>query len=101
MQVTATTSVRYPVASETSLARVELVNVYVGYMLSQTCLVDSNYYQWLLVSRVGLLVVLAVLVATFATTKVRNKLDAVADTKVSHKHVSAALFVSFVVYGPV
>ena len=61
----------------------------------------TNFYDKLLMSTISPIVILTVLAATYSVAKKRNLRSEVAMREVQYKHVSAALFLAFLVYSSV
>lgn len=77
------------------------MNLDIGFLLSSLCIVRTDFYDRLLLATIGPLLVVMVLTATYRIAKERNKSSERAKRAVQKKHLSAALFVAFMIYSSV
>lgn len=91
----------YPDEYQRFLSNLSPINLDIGFILSYSCMADTNFYDRLLLTTVMPLVVLAVLLGTYAFAKKNNGTSEQAIRAVQHKHLSAGLFVMFFVYSSV
>lgn len=92
-------SVTYPELYETFLEYISVVNLDLTWMMSAGCLIDTDFYDSLLVTTIGPLVV-AVLILV-SRTILRSKCSANDQDKLSKidsRHASAMFWMSFLVY---
>lgn len=104
LQFVLVTGIEYPGAYRDFLAGIDMFSLDFGHILSFTCFVDTTFYDRLLLSTIGPLVLLAGLVGTYYVAICRNSGSADSSAAVAairQKHTSIALFLSFVVYAPV
>lgn len=94
-------NVVYPDIYESFLAVLNVVNFDLGFLLSVSCIVDINFYGRLFFTTVGPLVVFGGLAATYAVSRSRNRHSPAGMQAAKSKHLSIALFISFVVYSSV
>ncbi|CAM9541659.1 unnamed protein product, partial [Laminaria digitata] len=83
------------------LAAMALVNVDIGYILSSSCLLATDFYNRLVLATVAPMVICLACAVTFFIAKMRNRTSNTAGPIVKHKHVSMVLFVVFFVYSSV
>lgn len=91
----------YPDVYEEFLHKLNFINVDIGFFVSSSCLLAPNFFGRLLFSTIMPLVVLVVLRGCYAVAKRRNANSWDALRVVKNKHLSAALFVVFLVYSSV
>ena len=91
----------YPEEYATFIAKLSFINLDIGVILSYACLVPTDFYDRLVLNTISPLVVLMVLAGTYFIAKRRNKYSEAAMREVQHKHLSAGLFVAFLVYSSV
>ncbi|CAM9202855.1 unnamed protein product [Ectocarpus sp. 8 AP-2014] len=94
-------TVSFPDAYEQFLDGAAFLGFDIGWMLSTGCVVDVDFHDRVVTSTVGPLVALAILGLTYIVARCRNRSCDQALQKVRRKHVSTALWVSFLVYSPV
>lgn len=94
-------NVIYPDVYERFLSTLNLVNFNIGFILSASCIIDTNFYSRLLFVTLGPLLVAGILMATFAVARSRNRHSPAGTQAAKHKHLSIALFIVFVVYSSV
>ncbi|CAM9892814.1 unnamed protein product, partial [Ectocarpus sp. 8 AP-2014] len=100
-QFSSVVNVVYPDVYEKFLSILNLVNFNFGFILSASCVVDTNFYGRLLFATIGPLVVLGALALTYAVSRSRNRHSPAGIQTAKHKHLSIALFIMFVVYSSV
>lgn len=91
----------YPEIYERFLDGVNILNFDVLWIPSVGCLVEVGFHGRLLVSTIGPLVALAALAITYTIAKRRSSRSEVALQKIRHKHMSAVLLITFLVYSSV
>ncbi|CAN0477132.1 unnamed protein product, partial [Scytosiphon promiscuus] len=91
----------YPDKYKDFLSKIPLVNVDIGSFLSFSCIKDINFFDRLLLTTMMPVLVFAVLAGTYTVAKKRNGTSEAAIRAVQNKHMSAALFVTFLLYSPV
>ena len=89
----------YPEEYESFLSAMALVNFDIGFILSSSCLLATDFYDRLVLATVAPMVILLVCAGTFVVAKNRNSNSA--GPIVKHKHVSVVLFIVFFVYSSV
>lgn len=94
-------NVVYPDVYQRFLSALNLVNFNLGFILSISCVIDTNFYGRLFVATIGPLVVLGALAATYAVSRSRNRHSPVGIQAAKRKHLSIALFFVFVIYSSV
>ncbi|CAM9642939.1 unnamed protein product, partial [Laminaria digitata] len=92
----------YPEQYEAFLSKMTSINLDIGFILSNSCLVKTDFYDKLLLATIGPLVVLSVLFGTlFVARRRRNTTDETAEPLLQSKRASAGLFIVFFVYSSV
>lgn len=94
-------NVAYPPVYQHFLDGVNVLNFDALWIPSAGCIMDVDFHDRLLVSTTGPLVALALLAATFAVARHRNRGSETALERVRHKHMSMVLLISFLVYSSV
>ncbi|CAN0014564.1 unnamed protein product [Scytosiphon promiscuus] len=100
-QFSSVVNVVYPDIYASFLAVLNAVNFDLGFLLSISCIVDINFYGRLFFTTIGPLVVFGGLAATYAVSRSRNRHSPAGMQAAKSKHLSIALFISFVVYSSV
>ncbi|CAM9161301.1 unnamed protein product [Ectocarpus sp. 13 AM-2016] len=100
-QFSSVVNVVYPEVYERFLSTLNLLNLNLGFILSVSCIMDTNFYGRVLFVTIGPLVVLGVLSATYAVARSRNRHSPEGMQAAKHKHLSIALFFLFVIYSSV
>ncbi|CAM9562008.1 unnamed protein product, partial [Laminaria digitata] len=88
----------YPDGYELFLSRLAVVNMDIGFVLSNSCIVSTNFFDKLLIATVGPPVALLALAFTYSLARKRNRHFDEAGIGVQHKHLSIVLFVAFFIY---
>ncbi|CAM9485036.1 unnamed protein product [Ectocarpus sp. 12 AP-2014] len=91
----------YPEEYQNFLNALTPVNLDIGFILSYSCFVTTDFFDRLLIATIGPVVVLALLALTFVVGRKRNINSEAAVRAVKSKHLSAALFVMFFIYSSV
>lgn len=91
----------FPDIYEKFLSVLNVVNFNLGFILSVSCIIDTNFYGRLFFATIGPLVVFGALAGTYAVSKSRNRHSPAGMQAAKSKHLSIALFISFVVYSSV
>ena len=91
----------YPDVYERFLSLLNVVNVNLGFILSISCIMDTNFYGRLLFATIGPLVVLGALAVTYSTASARNRRSPAGIQAAKHKHLAVVPFVAFIVYSSV
>lgn len=91
----------YPQEYEDFLSKLSPINFDIGLLSSYSCMIQTNFYDRLLLATIAPIVVLGLLVCTYAIARIRNRRSELAVRRVQNKHLSAALFVAFFVYSSV
>lgn len=91
----------YPDAYQEFLDTLLPVNLDIGFIISYSCFMTTDFYDRLLIATIAPFVVLAALAATFLVARRRNTGCALALRSVRNKHLQAALFVMFFIYSSV
>ncbi|CAM9109700.1 unnamed protein product, partial [Laminaria digitata] len=91
----------YPDEYEAFLSKMSAINLDIGGILSNLCIVKTDFYDRLLIATMWPLVVLFALACTsLIATKINSSADA-AEPMVQRKHLATGLFVLFFVYSSV
>ncbi|CAN0365910.1 unnamed protein product, partial [Scytosiphon promiscuus] len=91
----------YPDEYEEFISGISLVNFDISYVLSSSCFLSTNFYDRLAIVTVAPIVIISACAGSFLVAKRRNPSSDTAGSMVKHKHVSAALFIVFLVYSSV
>ena len=97
----------YPEEYEAFLSKMAIVNVNIGFLLSNACIITTNFYDRLVLATVGPLVILFACACTFIIAKRRGRsgnsgaAQGDADALLKKKHLSVVLFIVFFVYSSV
>lgn len=91
----------YPEEYQNFLSSLFAVNLDIGFILSYSCFLTTSFYDRLLISTIGPVVVLAALGLTFLVARKRNANSELAIRAIKRKHLSAVLFVMFFIYSSV
>lgn len=95
-------SVVYPDVYNAFLKYVDVVNLNLGWMLSTGCLVETDFYDNLTVSTTVPLMVVGVVATSHRVFSNRHSTsDRHTRARIDHSHVSALLWLSFLVYATV
>ncbi|CAM9320875.1 unnamed protein product, partial [Sphacelaria rigidula] len=100
-QFSSVVDVVYPDVYKRFLSTLNLVNFNPGFILSVSCIVDTNFYRRLVFVTIGPLVMFGVLGGTYAVSRARNRHSPAGMQAAKHKHLSIALLITFVVYSSV
>lgn len=100
-QFSSVVNVVYPDVYERFLSALNLVNLNLGFILSVSCVVKTNFYGRLFFVTISPLVVLGALGVTYAVARSRNRHSPTGLQAAQRKHLSVALFVIFVIYSSV
>lgn len=88
----------YPEVYDDFVSKLNVINVDIGFFVSSSCMIRTNFYHRLLFATLSPLVVLLVLRATYRIGKKRNEGSPRALRAVKRKHLSAGLFIAFFIY---
>ena len=91
----------YPDVYDEFISKLTFINVNIGFFVSSSCVVRTNFHHRLLFATLTPLGVLLVLRVTYHIAKKRNDGCQRALLAVKHKHLSAALFIAFFIYSAV
>lgn len=94
-------NVVYPAVYERFLSVLNVVNFNLGFILSVSCIVDSNFYGRLIFGTICPLVVFGALAVTYTVSKSRNRHSPAGMQAAKSKHLSVTLFITFVLYSSV
>ena len=100
-QFSGVVKVHYPPAYEKCLAALSVVNLNLGSILSLSCVMETNFYAWLVLATIGPMAVLGALAITYRVAMIRNGHSIHAKRVARNKHISVGLFLLFVVYSSV
>ncbi|CAN0183065.1 unnamed protein product [Scytosiphon promiscuus] len=100
-QFSSVVHVVYPGVYEKFLSVLNVVNFNFGFILSVSCIVDTNFYGRLFFATISPLVVFGALAVTYAVSKSRNRHSAAGMQATKSRHLSITLFILFVVYSSV
>lgn len=91
----------YPEEYGNFVDKLMFINFDISFMLSYSCLLSTDFYDRLLLGTLAPIAVLMALAGTYSVAKGRNQRSEAAMRDVQHKHLSAGLFVGFLVYSSV
>lgn len=91
----------YPAQYQVFLAKLSAVNLDLGYFISYLCVVETKFYNRLILATAGPLFIVVVLGASYRVAMRKNAGSDQAMRTVKQKHVSAIVFVAFFVYSSV
>ena len=93
----------YPQEYEDFLSTMAVVNVDIGFLLSNACILTTNFYDRLVLATVGPLVILFACACTFIITRRRRRgrNENASEAVLKQKHLSVVLFIVFLVYSSV
>ncbi|CAN0137547.1 unnamed protein product, partial [Scytosiphon promiscuus] len=91
----------YPEVYEDFVSSLKFINVDIGFFVSSSCVIRTNFYHRLLFATLSPIVVLLVLRRTYHIAKKRNQGSQRALSEVKQKHLSAGLFIAFFIYSSV
>ncbi|CAM9726665.1 unnamed protein product, partial [Hapterophycus canaliculatus] len=94
-------NITFPDAYQRFLEGVNALNFDIGWLLSAGCFVQLDFHGRLITSTVGPIAALAVVGLTYAVGWHRNRSSPEAVQKVRLKHISAALWITFLIYSSV
>ena len=100
-QFSGVVNVQYPPAYEKFLAALSVVNLNLGFILSLSCVMETNFYARLILATIAPMAVLGGLAITYRVAMVRNGHSIHAMRVARNKHISVGLFLLFVVYSSV
>ena len=100
-QFSGVVNVQYPPAYEKFLAALSVVKLNLGFILSLSCVVETNFYARLILATIVPMAVLGALAITYRVAMVRNGHSIHAMRVARNKHLSVGLFLLFVVYSSV
>ena len=93
--------VQYPPAYQKFLAALNIVNLNLGFILSLSCVMETNFYARLVLATIAPMAVLGALAITCRVAMVRNSHSIHAMRVARNKHISVGLFLLFMVYSSV
>ncbi|CAM9365321.1 unnamed protein product, partial [Laminaria digitata] len=91
----------YPEIYSNFVFKLTPVNLDIGFMLSYSCLVTTDFYDRLVIATMMPPLMLVALVGSYYSGKHRNRRSEAAISVVRHRHQSAALLLAFWVYSSV
>lgn len=91
----------YPDVYDDFISTLSFINVDIGFFVSSSCVVRTNFYHRLLFATITPLVILLVLRVTYHIAKKRNENSPRALLAVKEKHLKAGLFIAFFIYSSV
>ncbi|CAM9262163.1 unnamed protein product, partial [Laminaria digitata] len=91
----------YPEVYKAFVSKLNPINLDIDFVLSSSCLVATDFYDRLLFATTTPLLVIALLAGSYLIGRYVNRSSEFALRAVRHKHMSAVLYVAFVVYSPV
>ena len=100
-QFSGVVNVQYPPAYEKFLAALSVVNLNLGFILSISCVMETNFYARLVLMTIAPMAGLGALAITYRVAMVRNGHSIHAMRIARNKHISVGLFLLFVVYSSV
>ncbi|CAM9411640.1 unnamed protein product [Sphacelaria rigidula] len=93
--------VEYPAAYGEFLAALDLINLNIGTILSFSCVMEVDFFDTLIFATIGPILLLGMLVGTYAVARNRNHASHEAMVMVWDRHISLAIFLLFFVYSSV
>ena len=102
MQFSAVASVTYPDVYGTFVNYIEVIDLDLAWIVSAKCWIDTNFYDTLLGTTIGPLVVAGLVLLSF-TIKSRRcpAADQERRSRINHTHTTFMYLISFLVYGGV
>ncbi|CAM9952041.1 unnamed protein product, partial [Hapterophycus canaliculatus] len=94
-------NITFPDAYQRFLEWADVLNFDIGWLLSAGCFVQLDFHGRLITSTVGPMAALAVVGLTHAVGRHRNRSSPEAVQEVRWKHLSGALWITFLVYSSV
>ena len=94
-------NVQYPHEYQRFLDGIKLLDFDLGWILSASCVVNIDFHDRLLFATIGPIVVILLLGMTYYIAARRNRQSEGALQSVQHKHLSAVLLLTFLVYSNV
>ena len=93
----------YPKEYQAFISKIAIINVDVGFLLSNACIITTNFYNRLVLATVGPLLILVACACTFivARRRGRGRDSSAAEAFLKQKHLSTVLFIVFFVYSSV
>ncbi|CAM9373703.1 unnamed protein product, partial [Laminaria digitata] len=91
----------YPKVYTNFVLKLIPINLDIGFILSHSCLVTTDFYDRLLIATIMPPLVLVALVGSYHLGKKRNRSSELAISVVKHRHQSAVLLLAFWVYSSV
>ena len=91
----------YPDAYEAFLSKLAAINLDIGFILSNLCIMKTDFYDKLLLATVGPLVVISAVSATSYITRRRRRNTSRSGPLVIRKHLATVLFILFFIYSSV
>ncbi|CAN0425302.1 unnamed protein product, partial [Ascophyllum nodosum] len=101
IQFVSVANVQYPYEYQRFLDGVRLLDFDLGWMLSASCVVNIDFHDRLLFATIGPIVVIFGLAMTYYIAARRNRQSEGTVQNVQHKHLSAVLLLTFLVYSNV
>ena len=101
VQFSGVVNVQYPQAYEKFLAALSVVNLNLGSILSLSCIVETNFYDRLILATIAPVAVLGTLAITYRVAMLRNGHSIHAMRMARNKHLTVGLFLLFMVYSSV
>ena len=101
VQFVSVANVKYPYEYQRFLDGVKLLDFDLGWMLSASCVVGIDFHDRLLFATIGPIVVILLLAMTYYIAARRNQQSEGALQSVQHKHLSAVILLTFMVYSNV
>ena len=100
-QFSGVVNVQFPPAYEKFLAALSVVNLNLGFILSLSCVMDTNFYARLVLATIAPVAVLGALAITYRVAMVRNGHSIHTMRAARNKHLSVGLFLLFMMYSSV
>ena len=101
VQFVSVANVQYPYEYQRFLNGMKLLDFDLGWMLSASCVVNIDFHDRLLFATIGPIVVISLLAMTYYVAARMNRQSEGAVQNVQHKHLSAVLLLTFLVYSNV
>lgn len=97
-QFAAITGDTYPGVYDDLISVLSFINMDIGFFVSSSCVIRTNFYHRLLLATLSPIVVLLFLRVTYRIAKKRNESSHRALLAVKQKHLSVGLFTAFFIY---
>ena len=101
MQFSSVTSTTFPAVYQSFLDRMDVLNFDLGWILSTGCIANINFHGRMLMSTLGPITVMMMIWGTYTVAVDRYSESEETLRRIRHKHISAVILVTFLVYSSV